>query len=269
MLKIIRKIRNVAASFSVDESGRTHLKLSLPRSWKELTQDQLHYVCTLLASGVKMDELKHYCFLHFGNFKVVSRWGEDWIIGIRTGFISRREFFFSKEELAALSCRWLGWMDRQPEVVVRIVSEKRFKAINPYLHGLPFEDYLVLENLWQGFLYSKESEPLDRMVRILYQNDINAVPSVLRASTMLWFNAFKMFCFDHWPNLFSHSASGGEGEVDVESITNMQIRALTGGDITKEKEILQMDVWRALTELDAKAKEAKEQRQQLNNIKKR
>ena len=38
--------------------------------------------------------------------------------------------------------------------------------------------------------------------------------------------------------------------------TNAMIRALTGGDITKEEQILKMDTWRALTELDAKAKEA-------------
>ena len=35
----------------------------------------------------------------------------------------------------------------------------------------------------------------------------------------------------------------------------MQIRALTKGDITKEKEIFEMDTWRALTELDAQAQE--------------
>lgn len=34
------------------------------------------------------------------------------------------------------------------------------------------------------------------------------------------------------------------------------IRALTGGDITKEERILKMDTWRALTELDAKARES-------------
>ena len=39
---------------------------------------------------------------------------------------------------------------------------------------------------------------------------------------------------------------------------NAQIRALTGGDITKEGQIRDSDVWRALTELDAKAREADE-----------
>ena len=41
---------------------------------------------------------------------------------------------------------------------------------------------------------------------------------------------------------------------------NAQIRALTKGDITKEKEVLNMDTWRALFELDAQAKEAQELR---------
>ena len=39
---------------------------------------------------------------------------------------------------------------------------------------------------------------------------------------------------------------------------NTQIRALTKGDITKEQQVLQMDVHRALTELDAQAREYEE-----------
>ena len=43
-----------------------------------------------------------------------------------------------------------------------------------------------------------------------------------------------------------------------------QIRALTKGDITKEKDILAMDTWRALTELNAQAKEYKHLNAQIN-----
>ena len=39
-----------------------------------------------------------------------------------------------------------------------------------------------------------------------------------------------------------------------------QIRALTKGDVTKEAEVLQLDTWRALTELNAQAKEYEELR---------
>ena len=40
------------------------------------------------------------------------------------------------------------------------------------------------------------------------------------------------------------------GEV-LRTAINAQIRAFTGGDITKEEAVLSMDTWRALTELDA------------------
>jgi len=44
---------------------------------------------------------------------------------------------------------------------------------------------------------------------------------------------------------------------------NAEIRALTGGDITKEQEIYQTNCWRALEELNAKAREAKEYEQSI------
>ena len=53
-----------------------------------------------------------------------------------------------------------------------------------------------------------------------------------------------------------------EGEAfNMLELVNAEIRALTGGDITKEREVLQMDCWRALTELNEKAREAQELQQ--------
>ena len=49
----------------------------------------------------------------------------------------------------------------------------------------------------------------------------------------------------------------------MEASMNAQIRALTGGDITKEEIIRKANVWRALTELDAKAREAEELNKKL------
>ena len=44
----------------------------------------------------------------------------------------------------------------------------------------------------------------------------------------------------------------------LQEAMDAQIRALTKGDITKESEILALDTWRALTELNAQAKEYQE-----------
>ena len=53
-------------------------------------------------------------------------------------------------------------------------------------------------------------------------------------------------------NLLSSSAPS------VEDAMNAQIRALTKGDVTKEAEVLALDTHRALTELNAQAREYRE-----------
>ena len=72
----------------------------------------------------------------------------------------------------------------------------------------------------------------------------------------LWFMWIKDNFSKSFPHLFKPASE--EGDYDMTEAMNAQIRALTGGDITKEKQIEKSDVWRALTELDAKAREAEE-----------
>lgn len=45
-----------------------------------------------------------------------------------------------------------------------------------------------------------------------------------------------------------------------------QLRALTGGDATKEAAVLRLDCWRALTELDATAREAHEFKDKMKRM---
>ena len=76
-----------------------------------------------------------------------------------------------------------------------------------------------------------------------------------------WYTQLKAHFSKHFSNFFKRT-QGGSSQSVVEAM-NAQIRALTGGDVTKEKEILAIDTWRALTELDAKAREAEEFKQAM------
>lgn len=268
----MKRLKKTAGSFSVDDDGKTHLAINLPTAWDELTQEQLQYVCVLIANGVEMSELKYYCFIHFSGFKVVSRWGDDWIIAVRKGFFRRKEMFISNQEVANMASRWLSFLDEIGKKPVRLDNfDNRYFAWDAMLFGLPFEKLLMLENYWQGFIFSKDTKPLHCMAQMLYQDksgkSIPDVPEVIASSVALWFSSFKNLCYENWPNLYRKNGGEDAKDVDVNAITNMQIRALTGGDITKEKEVLAMDCWRALTELDAKALEAAEQRRQIDAMK--
>ena len=85
-----------------------------------------------------------------------------------------------------------------------------------------------------------------------------------------WFASLKWYFSGMFPHFLKTIPSDSEnllgytppiGEV-LRTAMNAQIRALTGGDITKEEAVLSMDTWRALTELDAKAKEVEDIKRQ-------
>ena len=80
-------------------------------------------------------------------------------------------------------------------------------------------------------------------------------------SVFLWIASVKNHFTKCFPYLF-RPPEQLEGEAfNMLELVNAEIRALTGGDITKEREVLQMDCWRALTELNEKAREAQELQQ--------
>ena len=64
---------------------------------------------------------------------------------------------------------------------------------------------------------------------------------------------------EQWPFFFRKVDAGiEEMDIDLMGAMDAQIRALTEGDITKEETIKRLPCWRALTELNQKAREAKE-----------
>ena len=83
-----------------------------------------------------------------------------------------------------------------------------------------------------------------------------------RLGSLAWYSHLKKVLFDRFPNFFQ-KVDGEDGDFTVtgkliEEQYNIQPRALTDGDPTKESAVLALDCWRALTELDAKAREAEE-----------
>ena len=85
-------------------------------------------------------------------------------------------------------------------------------------------------------------------------------------SVFYWFASVKDLFARLYPHFFQTASQpdnllGGSrlpSGAQIQQAVNAMIRALTKGDITKEREILALDTHRALTELDAQAKEYKE-----------
>lgn len=163
------------------------------------------------------------------------------------------------DDLGTLT-RTLDWVNSLPERPVRLASIGESQAVNADLSGVPFDVYLYCENLYQGYLMTKNADLLTQMLSKLYKPSPTSVGEAEQTMMFYWWASLKEHLSKMFPNFFGGSGDGNLlGNVatpaTVRASMNNQIRALTKGDITKEAQVLAMDVWRALTELDAQAKE--------------
>ena len=234
--------------------------MEIPQSWGALSASQLEYVCALLAQECySPQEIAAYFLLRHcltdDERRVLGSW---------------RGVSDNEDAIATLAAHsgWLRWMEQPPTTPVRLPVLDGAHAVAANLDGLSFGDYLKCENLYQGFLSSQKMEALAQMLPLLYRTEdgdyaveVEATPARCY-SVLLWWMGAKPLLSALYPRLFVAAGGGDEFGDDApmaqqqrESM-NAQIRALTDGDVTKEPQVLATDVHRALTELDAKIRDA-------------
>lgn len=220
------------------------INVNMPVSFQELTDKQLMYACFLLSSRhYEPDQIKSLCLI---------RWGK----------LTEEQREMLKPEQIAAFLPVMDWLLEIPPMPVRPESIQGKKALyNAKLHGLEFQNWLVIENQYQGYLHRKDIIHLNAIASILYDGDMHLTAPEAYA-VFLWVASVKQLFARSFTHFFVPAPVNAEEEGNIHEklvrSMNTQIRALTKGDITKEKEILSMDVWRALTELDAQAEEYNE-----------
>ena len=239
-------------------SKHIRVNLEVPKSWEELSQEQLKYYYFVLTMCQSAAEVKTYCLCRWSGLEILYPFG--------TGFMCRhegREFLLKPQQVAA-AIQSLDWTDTLPTRPVRLERIGKYRALPADFQEVPFETFIICDNLYQGYLSAKADQLLGDLARVLYQSaKVNPDPAE-RVGVFYWFASLKeMFArqFNHFFQPLTAQSDGNmfdQGKSQYEIIyhaVNAQIRALTKGDVTKEKEVLAIDTWRALTELDALAKE--------------
>lgn len=166
----------------------------------------------------------------------------------------------------------IGWLGELPTAPVRLEKICRAEALPADFQGVTFETYICVDNLYQGFLQTQNDALLDELARILYPKlGKHKLDDAERISIFYWLASLKAFFSNRFSDFLQPVAGASDGNLlgspnigaQLQEAMDAQIRALTKGDITKEKEILALDTWRALTELNAKAREYKQLQAQL------
>ena len=228
------------------------------QGWHELSDKQLRYVYQLIASEYATDEIKTLCLLQWSGTKVIGR-QETGAYLLKKGKIL---FEVTPLTLAELLPH-LDWLGSLPTVPVRLSKINRQHALPVDFSEVPFETFIICDNLYQGYLTTQDDALLDQLGATLYGKSMTFKPYE-RINIFYWFAALKDTFSRKFPDFFQpiEAAPGGNllgsSAPSVEDAMNAQIRALTKGDVTKEGEVLALDTHRALTELNAQAREYKE-----------
>lgn len=250
------------------------LNVVLPTSLTELSQAQLRYILECKVAGIPDMQLQTYCFFRFSGLKVVKDQDDGVLCSFRDGW-RKRHAFLSHEAVREFASM-LAFVN-EPSESVRLDEISGCRAADPYMHGVSFERYLMVEGYWYAFLQTRDEGLLLDIAKVLYRGKCRftrrpKTPKKLtdaeKLNIIYWMTGWKVFCGEHWSNFFrrvSDDIDEDDAE-DIESAVSMQIRALTGGDITKVAGVMSADVWDALSELDSLAREAQMRKSELAKL---
>lgn len=247
------------------------LHLTTPKSWSELTQEQLTSALMTIVDintiyvdvYAKEDYTAHTtayvavrCLLQWNGVKVITPYGSNWLVSV-----NGTEEIVSEAQIASAS-RALDFLGEAPDAPVYIHEVDGRNAVGgDFGDEFSFDSWLSCEILWQAYQTTSDNSLLCKMAQILYdKDDIKLCPHEV-LSIFYWYAGLKNYCSKQFPNFFSPAQPGtdnGPTPQCVQQSMNAQIRALTKGDITKEALILSLPAHRALTELDALAREYEE-----------
>ena len=227
------------------------LSVELPKGWHELSQAELLTIYKLMTA-FSMEELPFEVFRELSGMELVRINDDKYFVKIKAVEEGKEvKLFAGLSAMQLTACyeplRWLGDPGRIP---VRLDSVGGVGGIRADLHGLKLGAFLQFENLYQGFGRDWELQPWEEI------NMIN------------WAVQIKAMFAAKFTHLFKPIGDEAPSAISMAEVMNNEIRVLTGGDVTKEDAVLSIDVWRGLTELDYKAKEAEEFNREMAKDKK-
>lgn len=238
------------------------INITLPTSWMDVTQPELARIYRLMSRvTLASEQLPYYIFRTLTGAKIERKSEDKFLMYFRING-KRVNKWVTPEEISELIAP-LDFVYNPGAEPVRLDELHKFKAVDAQFHGVKFSDYIMIENYYQGFLVTRDNAILTEIAKILYPG-LDVLHADECVNVLNWLVQVKEMFSKMFVNFFRPVTTGNYEAPIMADIMNNEIRALTGGDVTKEQEIFDTDCWRALTELDYKAKEADELKKAMN-----
>lgn len=246
------------------------LTLRLPTCWQELTPSDVRHAIAAITYGSNYAESVYLMLTGINGITLVGESGRDYVFEK-----NRRKLLADKNRFVWALLR-LDFLSDTPTVPVAPDGICGLKVRDAALRKLTFGQWLEVDNLIQGYIATENRELMERAANILlnvgrpFRKSIRRMTKTDITALLLWTSSIKGYLARKYPNLFpaqdepQDSALSLAGQ-DQSKTVDAMIRALSEGDITKEEAILGSNMYRAFSELNAKAKEAQEYNRKYKN----
>lgn len=255
----------------------TTVNVTVPKGWSELSQGQLRFLLSAMIAvnfdnsdtGYRSREdysvqtsvqVQTLCFFKWAGLTLICPYGSGYLVKLHTAESEEDKEFMLSAETVAAAISHLSWTMELPHEPVRLDKVDGAEAIPADISsGLTFDAWLTCETLWQQYQVSSDNALLRQMAEILYNKENIKMTAAETLGIFYWWVGVKNLVSEMFPNFFKKV--GGDSDTEPPTYDELrrnidaQIRALTKGDVTKEREILSLEAMRALTELDAQARE--------------
>ena len=247
-------------------SMEAFFNISLPKDWLSLSDSQLLFFFRLLSHDLQIEEVLTVCLFKWADLRLLCRTANGSFF-VKQRHRPKQEATLTLQQIQSATAA-LDYLRTFP---TRITKIGKARPLDADFQRIPFATFISCDNYYQGFLQTKDEERLKDLTLLLYPGiKPRCLTRPILYSAFYWFASLKQYFARLFPHFLQPMSADEQnllgyappiGEMLRQSM-NAQIRALTGGDITKEEAVLSMDTWRALTELDAKAKEVEDIKRQ-------
>ena len=249
------------------------IDITLPKSWLALTDKMYKTVCKAFATAhLSVLDIKIALMLRWANMTICQSEENHHLIKIKTGKTVQL-IELSDEEIYNLSTM-MNWLEDLPPVSLRPAMICGRRARDRGLESLTFEQFIILDNTLQGYIATLDNRLLLQIGKILYPD--NTLLGLFRrfrpkpwqmTAILFWISGAKKMFAKRYPTFFQ-PAAGKQKRIDADIIrrnVETMLRALTKGDITKDRQIRDAPLYAALAELEAIAIESEQLKAKSKN----
>lgn len=116
-MRLFKTLKTRRPSFSEADGS---ISLAAPKSWTDLSQEQLHYVLTLLATFSDATVVKTYMLVRFSGIHVLRKDRYGWICWMRSSWWRKKRFFTVQAWQIQSLLEQLAYIDSYESMDVRL-----------------------------------------------------------------------------------------------------------------------------------------------------